>query len=107
MLLTASEHLPFTQAYLLAAGLNITMIGGYVWASLKRTGAAMLVTGILGALYAALFFILRMEEFALVSGTSLLVLAMIALMHVTRNLGRSGENDGGQTPDDPGSRETT
>jgi|GEM_PF-164590 len=106
VLLAASEQLPFTRAYLLAAGLNIAMIGGYVWASLKRAGAALLVAGILAALYAALFFILRMEEFALVSGTSLMVLAMIALMHVTRNLGRSGGPDGDKAPE-PADHETT
>lgn len=95
VLLAASEQMPFTQAYLLAAGLNIAMIGGYVWASLRRAGGALLVAGILSALYAALFFILRMEKFALVSGTSLLVLAVITLMYVTRNLGRCGpEKDG-------------
>jgi len=93
VLLAASEQLPFTQAYLLAAGINILMIGGYVWAALKRTRAALLVIGILTALYAALFFILRMEEYSLVSGTSLLVIAMIALMHATRNLGRRSEQE--------------
>ena len=92
VLLAASEQLPFTRAYLLAAGINILMIGGYVRAALKRTRAALLVTGILTALYAALFFILRMEEYSLVSGTSLLVIAMIALMHATRDLGRGPED---------------
>ncbi len=93
VLLAASEQMPFVWAYLLAAAVNILMIGGYVWAALKQIRAALLVTGILTALYAALFFILRMEEYALVSGTSLLVLAMIALMHATRNLGRPGQDE--------------
>ena len=87
VLLAASEQMPFTEAYILAAGLNIAMIAGYVRAALKANRPALVVAGILIALYAALFFILRMEEYSLVSGTSLLVLAMVALMHTTRNLG--------------------
>ena len=91
VLLAASEQMPFHWAYILAATLNIAMIGGYVRAALKRTRPALAAAAILIALYSALFFILRMEEYSLVSGTSLLVLAMIALMHATRNLGRSPE----------------
>jgi len=94
VLLAASEQMVFTRAYLLAAGVNILMIGGYVRAALRRNLEALLVTGILAALYAALFFILRMEEYSLVAGTSLLVLAMAALMYATRNLGRSETADG-------------
>ena len=86
VLLAASEHMEFLKAYCLAAGLNILMIGGYVWAALRRGRETLLVTAILTALYAALFFILSMEEYSLVSGTALLVLAMAALMHATRNL---------------------
>ena len=93
VLLAASEQMVFTWAYILAAGVNILMIGGYVRAALRRNLEAGLVTGILAALYAALFFILRMEEYSLVAGTSLLVLAMIALMYATRNLGRSEGHD--------------
>ncbi len=88
VLLAASEHLPFLKAYLLASGLNILLIGGYVRAALGRKPEALMVSGLLVALYAALYYILRMEEYALVSGTSLLVLALIGLMHATRNLGR-------------------
>jgi len=96
VLLAVSEHMKFGPAYLLASGLNIVIIGGYVRAALRRNREALVVTGILAALYAALFFILRMEEYALLSGASLLVLAMIALMHATRNLGRP--EDGGSSP---------
>ena len=93
VLLAASEQMVFVWAYILAAGVNILMIGGYVRVALRRNFPALLVTGILAALYAALFFILRMEEYSLVAGTSLLVLAMIALMYATRNLGRGGEEE--------------
>lgn len=88
VLLAASEHLEFLVAYCLAAGLNILMIGSYVWAALHRWRETLVVTSILTSLYAALFFILRMEEYSLVSGTALLVLAVAALMHATRNLSR-------------------
>ncbi|UQZ89735.1 hypothetical protein C4J81_11165 [Deltaproteobacteria bacterium Smac51] len=91
ILLAVSEHMPFLPAYLLAATVNVAMIGGYVRAALKRNKEALVVSGILAALYSALYFILKMEEYSLVSGTVLLVLAMIALMHATRNLSRPDE----------------
>ncbi len=87
VLLAVAEHLPFVFAYTLAAAANVLMIGGYVRAALKQNGEALVAAAILTALYAALFFILKMEEYALISGTALLVAATIALMYATRNLG--------------------
>jgi len=42
--------------------------------------------GLLALLYAALFSLLRMEDFALLMGTGLVLVMMGALMFVTRNL---------------------
>lgn len=93
VLLTAAEQMEFLKAYILAAGVNIIMIGGYVRAALRRVREAVWVSSILVALYSALFFILRMEQYSLVAGTSLLVLATIGLMYATRNLGRGQDED--------------
>ena len=54
----------------------------------RRPAIFMIVVQTL--LYAFLFFILRMEDYSLVSGTALLVAATAALMLVTRNINRPG-----------------
>jgi inner membrane protein len=90
-LLAASEHMDFTPAYFLAAALNVAMTSGYVMAALRRGAPALLTAGVQGLLYALLFFILRMEDYALLAGTSLLILATLALMAVTKNTNRPAE----------------
>ena len=88
LLLAISEHLPFLSAYLLAGFSNIIMVSGYIWASLKKRTATLVVGLIQLLLYTTLYFILQMEDYALLAGTTLLVLAMIALMAATKNLAK-------------------
>jgi len=87
-LLAVSEHIGFAPAYILASVLNIAMTGGYVMTALRARRPAVLTAVVQGMLYALLFFILRMEDYALLAGTSLLVMAIVALMIVTRNINR-------------------
>jgi inner membrane protein len=87
-LLALSEHLGFTPAYFLAAVINVVMNGGYVLAALRRRQPALLLAVVQALLYAMLFFILRLEDYSLLAGTALLLIAVIALMIVTRNMNR-------------------
>jgi inner membrane protein len=87
-LLAVSEHLGFTWAYVLAAVVNVLMTGSYILAALRARRPALLAAGGQGLLYAMLFFILRLEDYALLAGTALLILATVALMVVTRDLNR-------------------
>ena len=87
-LLSLAEHVAFGPAYLVAAAVIVAMIAGYAWAALRSRAQAGIVAVALSALYAVLYTILRMEDFALLAGTGLLVLVTALLMGVTRNLGR-------------------
>jgi inner membrane protein len=87
-LLALSEHIGFTRAYLLAAAINVAMTAGYVSSALKSRRPAALTAGVQGLLYILLFFILRMEDYALLAGSAVLLIAVAALMAVTRNMGR-------------------
>jgi inner membrane protein len=89
-LLAASEHIGFTAAYVAAAAVNAVMTGGYVASAMRDRRPAISVMAVQTLLYAFLFFILRMEDYALVSGTALLVAATAGLMFVTRNVNRPG-----------------
>jgi inner membrane protein len=89
-LLAASEHMGFTAAYVAAAAVNAVMTGGYVAAAMRDRRPAIFIMAVQTLLYAFLFFILRMEDYSLISGTALLVAASAALMFVTRNINRPG-----------------
>lgn len=89
-LLAASEHMGFTAAYVAAAALNAAMTGGYVASAMRNRRPAIFIMTVQTLLYAFLFFILRMEDYSLISGTALLVAATAALMFVTRNINRPG-----------------
>jgi inner membrane protein len=85
-LLALSEHIGFTGAYLSAAAINVAMTAGYVSSALKNRRPAVLTAGMQGLLYVMLFFILRMKDYALLTGSFILLAAMAALMTVTRNM---------------------
>ncbi|MDR3354866.1 MAG: cell envelope integrity protein CreD [Synergistaceae bacterium] len=85
-LLALSEHIGFTGAYLAAAVINMSMTAAYVGSALKRFQPAMITAGIQGTLYIMLFFILRMEDYSLLAGSVILLVAIAVLMVVTRNL---------------------
>ncbi|MDR1020685.1 MAG: cell envelope integrity protein CreD [Synergistaceae bacterium] len=92
-LLAASEHIGFNAAYAAAAAINAVMTGGYVASAMRDRRPAAFIMAVQALLYAFLFFILRMEDYALISGTALLVAATAALMFVTRNVNRPAGKD--------------
>ena len=61
----------------------------YVAAALQSKARGLVMAALLSGLYALLFSLLRMEEFALRVGTGLVVGMMAVLMFVTRKLPRS------------------
>ncbi len=86
LLLSLSEHLPFAQAYLCAAGACtalLTFYGNHVLAG-WRAGLAF-GAGI-GLLYAALYALLQLEQTALVMGALLLFAVLSAVIVATRKL---------------------
>ncbi len=89
-LLSLSEHLPFGLAYGLATVLLTTMIAWYVL-SLSHSRLLAGFTGVvIGALYGVLYVLLKLETFALLLGTAVLLVGLFGLMYATRAL----------TPDD-------
>ncbi|HEY5645210.1 MAG TPA: cell envelope integrity protein CreD [Pseudomonadales bacterium] len=88
-LLSLSEHVPFGVAYLLATALLTTLVGWYVWAMTRSRRTTAWTVAIIGALYGTLYVLLRLEAFALLTGTAVLFLGLAALMFSTRRM--SGE----------------
>jgi len=88
VLLSLSEHVRFIVAYTAAALLTIAMISCYTWLVLRNMARAALVLIMLLALYAVLYSLLQLEDYALLMGTALLVFVVMVLMFVTRNIQR-------------------
>ncbi|QFU21101.1 cell envelope integrity protein CreD [Shewanella eurypsychrophilus] len=97
LLLSLSEHLAFSLAYIIAASVPVLSVSAYVasaTASLKRGG---IMLAMLIGLYGVLYSILKLEDYALLMGTGLLVVIMLVLMFITR---RSGINESESTMTD-------
>lgn len=90
-LLSLSEHMTFALSYLIAGAVIVGMITLYIGAIIrdkKKTGSLFVV---LSVLYASLYSILKMEDFALLLGTTLLVAVTAVLMLVTRRINQDNE----------------
>jgi inner membrane protein len=85
-LLSLSEFIGFTGAYVAAAGVSLLTIGLYSWSVLHSAARALLVSGMLGGVYGYLYFVLRMEDFALLAGTAALFALLAAVMYATRRI---------------------
>ena len=94
VLLSLSEHITFVQAYVAAAALTIFMISFYVGVVLRSAIRALGVAVLLVSLYAVLYSLLQLEDFALLVGTGLLLIVVLVLMIVTRNIRQGGDMEG-------------
>ncbi|PID44347.1 MAG: cell envelope integrity protein CreD [Proteobacteria bacterium] len=86
ILLSLSEQLTFRMAYLYASTATVSIITLYTIAILKSFGRVMLILLFLSSLYAVLYFILQMEDYALLAGAGTMMLIIMVLMFATRNL---------------------
>lgn len=84
--LALAEFLMFGVAYAVAAGLSTGLIALYAWRILRGGRRAWLVGGMLGGVYGYLYFVLQMEDFALLAGTGALFVVLAAVMYATRRL---------------------
>ncbi len=90
ILIALAEHIGFSTAYFLASGTVIVINTLYCAAILSRRSLALAVGGVLAAIYGILYTILRAEDYALLGGTALLVVALTVTMFFTRRINRDG-----------------
>lgn len=86
MLLSLSEHLGFTAAYLLSAGGCVALIGFYVCHVLHSVRHGLAFAASLSALYGLLYGLLSAEDYALLMGSLLLFGLLGVFMVLTRKL---------------------
>jgi len=90
VLLSLSEHIAFLSAYVVASMITILSISLYTWFSSRSKRHAGMIFVLLLALYAILYSLLQMEDYALLMGTGLLLAVLFVLMWITRNLRSEG-----------------
>lgn len=91
ILIALAEHIGFALAYVLASAAVVSINTVYCAALLTRRPVALVVGGVLTAVYAVLYTILEAEDFALLAGTALLTVALIVTMYFTRRIHRVDE----------------
>jgi inner membrane protein len=86
LLLSLSEHFAFARAYACAALACVALIGFYLRFVLRGARRGLLFGAALGGLYALLYAILRLEDHALLMGSTLLFALLAATMIGTRRI---------------------
>lgn len=86
LLIALSEHLSFAVAYTISSLACAGLIGFYVASQSQSKVYGLVLFIALISLYSTLFFIIRSEDHALLSGTLLLFLLLSVIMFVTRKI---------------------
>ena len=85
LLLSISEHLGFTWSYLISALAVIGMVGLYAKSVLPGKTKSLVVGGNVAVLYGYLYFILQLQDYALLVGSLGLFTILSLIMYFTRN----------------------
>ena len=91
LLLSLSEHIGFTLAYIAASGATGGMLALYVGKSLRDTAKGLIMLAIFLILYGLLYLILRLEDYALLAGAIGGFVMLTVTMFVTLRINWSGE----------------
>ena len=92
MTLAFSERIGFTAGYTVSAAVIVAMVTMYAKMFLGRILPALIMGIIFAASYLLNFVILRMEDFALLSGTIVLAVILGVMMALTGKINRKQEN---------------
>ena len=96
LLLSLAEHVGFNAAYVASACASTVLIAGYSAAILLRRVRALMMAGVLAALYVLLYMTLKAQNFALLAGSIGLWVALGAVMYLTRRINWYANGDAHQ-----------
>jgi inner membrane protein len=86
LLLSLSEHIGFTLAYLIAGAATIALISGYASAMLRSQRRGLFILAALTVLYFYLYILLHQQDYALLLGSLGLFLILAGVMYITRHV---------------------
>lgn len=100
LLLSLAEHLGFMWAYAIASAATGGMLATYVGRALASLRSGLIMAGLFALLYGFLYFILRLEDYALLAGALLGFTALTVVMFATLHVDWSGLGGrGAENPD--------
>ena len=86
LLVSTSEHISFTWAYLLSALATTTLISLYMVGILKIKKTAFTIGGLLVCLYTYIFFLIQLETYALLAGSIGLFVILAIVMYFSQKI---------------------
>lgn len=86
LLLSLSEHLKYNLAFIVSAVSTLLLIAGYVKAILKSGKLTLLLSGILTVLYAFIFVIIQLQDYALLIGSIGIFIILALVMYFSRKI---------------------
>lgn len=86
LLLSISEYTGFNIAYVIAAVATIILIGRYIYYTFKSMKVATVFSAALSSLYAYIFFLIQLKDYALLFGSVGLFIILAIIMHYSRNI---------------------
>ncbi|NDV84573.1 cell envelope integrity protein CreD [Bacteroides sp. 51] len=86
LLLSMSEQMSFTLAYIIAAALTVGLIGLYMRGIMKKTKPALIMSGLLLALYTYIYVLIQLETLALLAGSLGLFVILAILMYFSKKI---------------------
>jgi inner membrane protein len=92
LLLSLSEHIGFSPAYLAASGATGAMISAYVGMALHSLKRGLTMLGIFGVLFGLLYMILQLEDYALLAGSIAAFVLLTTTMFATLRVNWAGDN---------------
>ena len=86
LLISISEHLAFSYAYIIAMMMTVGLIYWYTNSILNDPKLSKMVAAVLGLLYLFVFVIVQLEDYALLVGSFGLFAALATIMHFSRKI---------------------
>ena len=93
LLLSLAVHIGFTPAYLLASSATGLMLAGYIGAVFRSTKLGLIMLAVFTVTYLLLYFILQLEDYALLAGALLGFAALTIVMFATLRIDWSGRSE--------------
>ncbi len=90
LLLSLAEHIGFEAAYVAAAGATSGILALYIGKAQESSRKGWAMLGVLLALYAMLYLILRLEDYALLAGAICGFVVLTVVMFATLRVNWSG-----------------
>ena len=93
LLLAFAERIGFTAAFFIAAGLTVSATAGYAGAVFGNRKYILRAGLVFSVVYALLYSLMRMQDFALMIGALASFIAIAGTMYLTRNMNWYGLTD--------------